>query len=56
MAAKKADYVVVNTPAAIGCDESRACILSARAVALPWAMRSKQQLARQIVKLLAGSG
>ncbi len=56
MAAKKANYVVVNTPAAIGCDESRACILSARAVALPWAMRSKQQLARQIVKLLTGSG
>ncbi|MBL7134237.1 MAG: hypothetical protein ISS78_09075 [Phycisphaerae bacterium] len=55
MAAKKADYVVVNTPVAIGRDDSRACVLSASGVVLPWAMRSKQQLAREIVNLLTGS-
>ena len=54
MAAKKADYVVVNTPAAIGSDDSRACILSASGVVLPWAVRTKQQLAREIVNLLSG--
>ncbi len=54
MAAKNADYVVVNTPAAIGSDDSRACILSPSGVVLSWAVRTKQQLAREIVKLLSG--
>ena len=51
-AAKNADYVVLNRPAAIGCEESLACILSPAGVALPWAMRPKRQLAREILNLL----
>ena len=53
MLAKKADYVVANTPAAIGADESEACILSPAGAALPWASRSKERLADEIVKLIA---
>jgi phosphopantothenoylcysteine decarboxylase/phosphopantothenate--cysteine ligase len=49
---KHADYVVVNTPAAIAADQSHACILSRDGVALPWANRPKKDLAEQIVKLL----
>ena len=52
MAAKNADYVVLNRPAAIGCDQSLACILSPAGVALPWATRPKRQLAREILNLL----
>jgi len=52
MAAKNADYVVLNRPSAIGCDQSRACILSPAGVALPWATRPKRQLAREILNLL----
>ena len=53
MAAKGADYVVVNTPAAMAADESYACILSARGVVLSWQARTKKELADEIVKLLA---
>ncbi len=52
MAAKAADYVVVNTPAALAAEKSRACILSADAVVLPWATRRKKQLAEEIIKLM----
>ena len=56
LAAKGADYVVVNAPAAMGAESSRACILSADGVVLPWGRRTKQQLADEIVKLLAAAG
>ena len=52
MQRKGADYVVLNTPAAMAADESRACILSADGVALTWAQRTKTHLAEEIVKLL----
>lgn len=54
MTAKGADYVVVNSPAAMATEESQACILSRDGVALPWARRAKTDLARGILKLLAG--
>ena len=49
LAAKGADVVVLNTPAAMGADDSQACILDATAIVLPWATRSKHQLAEHIV-------
>jgi len=52
MAAKSADYVVVNTPAAMAAKQSEACILSRSGPVLPWARRTKSQLADEIVKLL----
>ena len=52
MAAKNADYVVVNTPAAMDASASRACILSAGGVLLAWADRPKRQLAEEIIALL----
>ncbi|MHC4717657.1 MAG: phosphopantothenoylcysteine decarboxylase domain-containing protein [Planctomycetota bacterium] len=52
MKAKACDYVVVNTPAAMGQDESEACILSRKETVLPWERRPKEVLAREIVKLL----
>jgi phosphopantothenoylcysteine synthetase/decarboxylase len=52
MAAKGADYVVVNTPAALAAEESRACIISAHGLVLPWAARAKEKLAGEIVSLL----
>ena len=52
MADKGAEYVVVNTPAAMGARRSCACILSPAGVELPWADRPKRQLAREIIKLL----
>jgi phosphopantothenoylcysteine decarboxylase/phosphopantothenate--cysteine ligase len=52
MAVKGADYVVVNTPAAMAAPESLACILSSAGVVLPWARRRKEELAQEIVKLL----
>jgi phosphopantothenoylcysteine decarboxylase/phosphopantothenate--cysteine ligase len=52
MAAKNADYVVVNTPEAMAAEESSACILSRGGVILPWATRPKSVLAEEIVKLL----
>ncbi len=52
MAGKNADYIVVNTPAAMAAEQSHACILSPDGVVLPWAGRSKHQLAEEIVRLL----
>ena len=49
LAAKGADVVVLNTPAAMGADQSLACILDATSTVLPWATRPKQQLAEHIV-------
>ncbi len=51
---KHADFTVVNTPAAMGSDESSACILAAGedTPALPWAMRPKAQLGQKIVELI----
>ncbi|MHC4295298.1 MAG: phosphopantothenoylcysteine decarboxylase domain-containing protein [Planctomycetota bacterium] len=49
---KCADYVVVNTPAAMSAEESLACILSADGEVLPCTTRPKTQLAEEIVKLL----
>jgi len=54
MAAKGADFVVVNAPAAMGSEASEACILSVGGVALPWACRSKEELASEILRLLTG--
>lgn len=51
MNAKGADFVVVNTPAAMGSGESEACILSPDGVKLPWADRPKTVLAREIAGL-----
>ena len=51
MEAKGADCVVVNTPSAMGSDESEACILTRDTATLPWAYRPKEVLAREIVGL-----
>jgi phosphopantothenoylcysteine decarboxylase/phosphopantothenate--cysteine ligase len=53
MVEKNADFVVVNTPAAMAAEHSHACILSRDATVLPWADRPKEALAREIVALLA---
>jgi len=52
LAAKHADYVVVNTPAAFGAEASDACILAADGTVLPWADRDKTRLASEIIQLL----
>ncbi|KKM70321.1 hypothetical protein LCGC14_1441930 [marine sediment metagenome] len=52
MTAKNCDYLVLNTPAAMASAESDACILSPDGLALPWARRSKAELAKAIVALL----
>ena len=52
LAEKNADCVVVNTPAAMGAAASRACILTADRVILPWADRGKDELAAAIVDWL----
>ena len=52
MAAKGADFVVVNTPEAIDAEASDACILARRGQGLPWGRRTKRALAEQIVRLL----
>ena len=52
MAAKGAEMVVVNTPAAMAGETSRACILAAGEVLLPWGDRPKEALAEQIVRLM----
>lgn len=61
MLAKHCDYLVLNGPAAMGAKVSEACILSrqgtcperSRGLALPWRRRSKQALARVLVRLLS---
>jgi len=52
MARKHADFVLLNTPAAMGAEESEACILSRAGVVLPWGRRPKAALARAIVRIL----
>lgn len=52
MVAKNADFVVVNTPAAMEADESDAGILAHSGRGLPWARRTKQDLADRIVRIL----
>jgi hypothetical protein len=54
MQRKGANWVVVNTPAAIGAGASKACILGPRGVVLDWAQRDKQELARAIVEVSTG--
>jgi phosphopantothenoylcysteine decarboxylase/phosphopantothenate--cysteine ligase len=56
LAAKGADLVVVNTPAAMGARESDACILAPAGVVLPWGRRTKQELAEEILKCLSPLG
>ena len=53
MKAKNADYVVVNTPAAMAAEESSACILSPTGLVMPWGVRPKEALAEEIVRLLS---
>jgi phosphopantothenoylcysteine decarboxylase/phosphopantothenate--cysteine ligase len=52
LAAKGADFIVVNTLAAMSAEKSEAAILGPAGVVLPWARRSKEELARRIVELL----
>lgn len=52
MKAKGADFVVLNTPEAMGQERSEACILSPDGVALAWGLRAKDALAAEIVRLL----
>jgi phosphopantothenoylcysteine decarboxylase / phosphopantothenate---cysteine ligase len=52
MRRKNADFVLVNTPAAMGASQSEACILSPSGVALPWGRRNKSALAARIVRVL----
>ena len=52
MASKGADFVVVNGPEAMAASQSRACVLGPQGVALEWDTRGKDELARQIVRLI----
>ena len=52
MQRKGADFVVVNTPAAMAAEQSAACILSPDGIVVPWATRPKSELAQLIVALL----
>jgi phosphopantothenoylcysteine decarboxylase/phosphopantothenate--cysteine ligase len=52
MAAKNADFVVVNTPAAMAAAESTAAMLGLQGLVIPWARRPKEQLAVLIVESL----
>ena len=52
MAGKRADFTVLNTPAAMAADRSLACVLSPTGLAIPWARRDKTALARAIIALL----
>ena len=54
MSAKGADFVVVNTPEAMGSDGSLACILTSDGTALPWAYRPKRKLAETIISIVSG--
>jgi len=55
MPAKGADFVVVNTPAAIAAAASAAAICSPDGVVEPWRQRPKAVLAARIVALLGGA-
>jgi len=50
--AKGADYIVVNTLDAMDAEASQAAVLTAQQTVLPWARRSKEELARWIVDLI----
>jgi phosphopantothenoylcysteine synthetase/decarboxylase len=52
MARKNADFVLLNTPAAMGAQRSAACILSRHGLLLPWKSRTKSALARAIVRIV----
>ncbi len=52
LAAKGADYIVANAPDAMGAEESRACVLGKDGIIVPWARRTKIQIARKIVGFL----
>ncbi len=52
MQRKGADFVVVNTPAALAAEQSAACVLSPDGIAVPWATRPKSELAKLIVALI----
>lgn len=56
LAAKRADYVVVNAVAAMGAESGEACVLSGQGVLSDWAVRTKKDLANELVALLASSG
>jgi len=56
MAAKGADFLVLNTPAAMAAESSRACILTPSGQALPWGQRTKDELASEISALLGQFG
>jgi len=55
MAAKGADFVVVNTPQAMAAETSDACVLARDGRGLPWDTRPKAVLAEEIVRLLRGA-
>lgn len=50
--AKHLDYVVLNPPTAMGAEDSEAMILGREGVVLAWDQRTKDQLAREVVRLL----
>ncbi len=52
MREKGADFVVVNGPEAMEAPQSHACVLDAAGTVLEWATRDKQDLAREIVRLV----
>jgi phosphopantothenoylcysteine decarboxylase/phosphopantothenate--cysteine ligase len=53
MQRKGADLVVVNGPEAMSAERSLACVLDAAGVVLDWESRSKAELARLLVELIA---
>ncbi len=56
LAAKGADFVVVNTPEAMNRPRSLACILSADEVLLRWAVRPKKTIAAAVIRMLQKAG
>lgn len=52
MLRKHADYTVLNTPDAMAASTSRACVLSRKAIEIPWALREKSELASALIRLL----
>ena len=52
LTSKHAEFVVVNTPAAMAAEQSLAAILSPDGTVLPWADRPKNALAEEIIRLL----
>jgi phosphopantothenoylcysteine decarboxylase / phosphopantothenate---cysteine ligase len=49
LATKNGDVVLLNTPDAMGVGESEACVLSADGVVVPWAHRTKVELAQALL-------